>query len=179
MIAFNNNEIRINVSKIKAFTMTLIALGVLSVLLWALYKVLILPSGFNKTFLLCGITLLTITFGLASLSGITKLIDKKSGLIIDNNGILINIGPNRGQFINWSEITGLKTYNPVRGPMTLLIFVKNPDEFLSKISGFRRFLLNMNKVSHRTAISLTSNWLDCSFEELTTLIEDKYKNYSR
>ncbi len=177
-MGFNKDEIRVNVSKIKAFTWTLVALGFLSVLVWAILKVMALPSGFNKTFLITGLTLLIITSGFACFSGIIKLIDNKSGLTIGKNGIQINIGPNRGQFINWGEITELKIHNQVRGPMFLLIFIKNPDDFLAKLSGFRRFLLKMNKVTHKTPVSLTSTWLNCNFEELVTLIEDKYKKNS-
>ena len=177
-MVINNDEIKINISKIKAIIWTSIALGFLSGLVWAILKVWILPSGFNKTFLLTGLTLLIITCGFACFSGLIKLIDNKSGLAIDKNGIQINIGPNRGQFINWGEIIGLKIHNQVRGQIFLLIFIKNPDDFLAKLSGFRRFLLKMNKVSHKTPVSLTSTWLNCSFEELVSLIEDKYKKNS-
>jgi hypothetical protein len=173
-----DNEIRINISKSKAFIWTLIAFGLLTVLVWSFLKVWILPSGFNKIFLLTGITLLTITSGFACFSGLTKLIDLRPGLIIDNKGIQINIGPNRGQIINWTEITGLKRYNQIRGSLFLLIFIKNPNDYLSRLSRFRRLLLKINKTSHKTPVSLTSNWLDCSFEELETLIEDKYKKNS-
>jgi hypothetical protein len=39
----------------------------------------------------------------------------------------------------------------------------------------RRFLLKMNNVSHKTPVSLTSTWLEFSFEELFTTIDDRIK----
>jgi hypothetical protein len=168
-------DVIIEISKIKAFILTLISFGFFSVLIWAFFKVEILPSGVNKTFLMIGTTFLIITSGLACLSGLAKLIDNKPGLLINNNGIQINIGPNRGHFIKWNEITRLKIHSQIRGPKFLLIFIENPIDFMTKSSGLKKFLLKMNNVSHKTPVSLTSNWLDCSFENLVAMIEDKYK----
>jgi hypothetical protein len=174
----NNDEIKIKISIIKASVWTLIAFGVLSILIWAYFKIWILPSGFNKSFLLTGITLLTSAAGFACISGLAKLFNRNYGLIINNLGIHINIGPNHGQLVKWEEIKGLKVHCPFRGPMTLLIFLKNPDKIFTELSGFKRFILKMNNVSHKTPVSLTSNWLSCSFGELVTIIKDKYKKNS-
>ena len=171
----DKGEIRIKVSKTKAIIMTLIAVGLLSICLWAMLKVVVLPDDFNRTFLIIGISTLTIASGQACISALKKLVDRNQGLILNDTGIQINIGPNRGQFVQWNQITGLKIHNQVRGGRFLLIFVKNPDHFLTKISRLRRFLLKMNIVSHKTPLSLTSTWLECSLEKLYRTINDRIK----
>ncbi len=173
----NNDEIKIEISKTKAIIQITIVIGLLGVTLWFLTKVIMLNPAFNKTFLLICCSFLIITFGLSCISGIRKLINYRQGIVINNIGIEINIGPNSGQFINWTEITGLKIHNPVRGPMFLLIFIKNPDMLLSKTFGLKRFLLKMNNVSHKTPVSLTSTWLECDFETLEELMTDRLKKY--
>jgi hypothetical protein len=173
----NNGEIKIEISKTKAILQTTIVIGLLGVTLWFLTKVILLNSASNKTFLLICCSLLIITFGLSCISGIRKLINYKQGIVINNKGIEINIGPNSGQFINWNEITELKIHNPVRGPMFLLIFIQNPDMLLSKTTGLKRFLLKINNVSHKTPVSLTSNWLECDFETLEELMTDGFEKY--
>ena len=169
------DEIRIKVSKIKALSLTVIAFGFFMVCVWAFFKVDMLPDGFNRNFLMVCIFLLIFSSGLGCLSGLTKLIDNKLGLIINDIGIKINIGPNRGQFIQWNEISKLKMHKQIRGPMFLLIYVKHPEDILIKSSGLKRILLKMNNVSHKTPLSLTSTWLECNVDELFTIIQDKLR----
>ncbi len=171
----DKNEITIGVSKIKASIITLIVTGLFSITVWALTKILTMSSGFDKTFLMTGISLLTIVFGLSIISGFKKLIDSKQGLIINDFGININIGPNRGQFIKWDEIKGIKFHNQVQGNMYLLIFVENPKDILSKAKGLNRFLLKMNNISHKTPVSITSTWLKSNLMEIMEEIEEKMK----
>ncbi|MGD9929415.1 MAG: STM3941 family protein [Mangrovibacterium sp.] len=171
----DNGEIRIKVSKTKVLVQTSITTGLLTVCLWTMYKVVLLSDGFNRTYLIVGISTLIISFGLGCISSLNKLVDSNQGLILNDTGIQINIGPNRGQFVPWNQIRGLKIYSQIRGGAFLLIFVKNPDQFMTKSNRLRRFLLKMNNVSHKTPVSLTSNWLDCSIEELFATINDRIK----
>jgi len=173
-----NDEIRIKVSKTKAFVLAILAALFFMLCVWALFKVEMLLDGFDQNFLIAGISILLIASGLGCLSSLSKLNDSKPGLIINGNGIQINIGPNRGQFVQWNQITGLKIHNQIQGSVFLLIFVKNPEDFYSKSNNLNRFLLKMNNVSHKTPLSLTSTWLECSFEQLITIIEDLYRKNS-
>jgi hypothetical protein len=171
----DKGEIRIKVSKTKAIILTVIAFGLLSICLWAMLKVVALPDGFNRIFLIICISTLIIASGQACLSSLNKLVNRNQGLILNDIGIQINIGPNRGQFVPWNQIRGLKIHNQIRGGSFLLIFVKNPDHFLTISSRLRRFLLKMNNVSHKTPVSLTATWFECSLEELLTTISDRIK----
>jgi len=169
----NKDEIIIGISLIKSFLMTFIAFGLFSVAVWAMTKIIAMPTGFDKFFLLTGISLLTIVFGLSIISGIKKLIFNNQGLIINDKGININVGPNRGQFIEWKKIKGIKFHNQVQGNMYILIFVENPTEILSELRGLNRFLLKMNNASHKTPVSITSTWLNSNLLEIMEIIKEK------
>lgn len=169
----DKDEIVIGISKIKSFVMTFIAFGLFSVAVWAMTKILGMPTGFDKTFLLTGISLLTTVFGLSIISGIRKLFLNNQGLIINDKGININVGPNRGQFIGWDEIKGIKFHNQVQGNMYLLIFVENPTKILREAKGLNRFLLKMNNLSHKTPVSITSTWLKSNLLEIMEIMKEK------
>ena len=169
----NKDEIVIGISRIKSFIMTFIAFGLFSVAVWAMTKILVMPTGFDKIFLLIGISLLTIVFGLSIISGIKKLLVNNQGLIINEKGININVGPNRGQIIEWRQVKGIKFHNQFQGNMYLLIFVQNPTEILNKSRGLSRFLLKMNNVSHKTPVSITSTWLNSNLLEIMEIIKEK------
>jgi hypothetical protein len=172
---FEKDEIIIRVSKTKAFLLTFIATGLFLVSIWSLTKIAILPSGFDKNFLLTGISLLIFVFGLSIFSGLKKLIDSKQGLIIRDTGIRINIGPNHGQFIEWNEIIDIKIHNQIQGVMFLLIFIKEPKDILTKSRGLKKIQLKMNNKSHKTPVSITSTWLEYNLLEIIEMIEDKIK----
>ncbi|HDK42728.1 MAG TPA: hypothetical protein ENG87_05070 [Candidatus Pacearchaeota archaeon] len=172
---FEKDEIIIRVSKTRAALLTFIATGLFLVSIWALTKIAILPSGFDKVFLLTVISLLIIVFGLSIFSGLKKLIDSKQGLIIRDSGIKINIGPNQGQFIEWKEIIDIKIHNQIQGAMFLLIFIKEPKAILTKSSGLKKIRLKMNNKSNKTPVSITSTWLEYNLLEIIEIIEVKIK----
>jgi len=169
----DKEEIVIGISIIKSFIMTFIAVGLFSVAVWAMTKILGMPTGFDKIFLLTGISILTTVFGLSIISGTRKLLINNQGLIINDKGININIGPNRGQFIKWEEIKEIKFHNQVLGNMYILIFVENPTDILRKAKGLNRYLLKMNNLSHRTPVSITSTWLKSNLIEIMEIIEER------
>jgi hypothetical protein len=174
----DKDEIRIGISKSKAFLQMFIVIGLLGLTTWFLtMKVMLMPPTFNKTFLLICCSSFILVFSLSTISGIRNVFNIGTGLVINTNGIKVNIGPNSGQVIQWNEINGFKIHNPTRGPLFLLIFIKNPGKLISKTYGLKRFLIKMNNVSHGTPVSLTSNWLEYDFEELIDLINKKHKKY--
>jgi hypothetical protein len=172
----NRKEIKIGVSKRKALFQILIVVGLLTISVWGLTKTIVMPTGFDRSFLLTGISFLTIVFGLSCISGFRKIMDNELGLIINDSGIQINIGPNRGEFVRWSEITDFKIHGQYQGNLFLLLFVKNPEKYLKDTTGLKRLQVLLNNKSHKTPVSITTNWLKCSIEELTEIIDEKIKN---
>lgn len=174
---FKNDEIRIKISKTKTITQTIIAIGLLLTLIWFIIFVFTLSSTLNRIFLVICCSFLIIIGVFAIISSLKKLIYNSRGIVLNNEGIEINTGPNNGNFVKWDDITNIKIHNPIRGPMFLLIFVKNPDYYILNSYGIKRFLLKMNNISHKTPVSLTSNWLDCNFKTLVALVTENHKKF--
>jgi len=174
-----DEEIRVNISRTKTIIHLIIAIGLLMTLIWFVILVFTLTETTSRTFLITCCSFLIIISTLSLISSVKKLINKSKGIVINDEGIEINIGPNNGHFVKWVDITNIKIHSPIRGPMFLLIFVKNPDYYISVTHGIKRYLLKMNNSSHKTPVSITSNWLDCNFETLVALVTENHKKYNR
>lgn len=170
----NKDEITIGINRVKSVLMTLIAFVIFSVTVWFITEILEMPSGFDKIFLLTGTSLLAINFAWSIVTGIKILLSNR-GLIINDEGIKINIGPNRGQFFEWGKIVDVKIRNSIRGNSFLLIFVENPTEILRESRGLKRLLLTINNASHKTPVSITSTWLNSNLSEISEIVKGKIK----
>ena len=112
----------------------------------------------------------TVFFGLALAYGIKKLFDKEPLLIIDENGITDNSNASSIGLIKWSNIIEIKT-EQVMSTKFFLIYVKNPDEYISKAkSRIKRNLLKANMNKYGTPLSITSNTLSWDFNRIEKLI---------
>jgi len=169
----SKNNIEIGISKRKGIVMTIVASIIFSIGIWALIEIQSMDSELDRIFLMILLTLIVLSFGFFGFLGIYRIIKNEVGLLIDDIGIKINVGPNKGHFVNWNEITELKTHNQLQGPIFLLIFVKKPDKFIQNSTGIKRLQLKMNNKSHKTPLSIATNWLECSFEELLEIMEEK------
>ena len=174
-----DDEIKINISRTKTIIQTTIGIGLLMILIWFIIFVFTLSATTNRTFLTICCSFLIIISALSIITGVKKLINNSRGIVLNNEGIEINTGPNNGHFVKWDDITNIKIHTPIRGPMFLLIFVKNPDYYIAHSYGIKRFFLRMNNISHKTPVSLTSNWLDCNFNTLVELVTENHKKYNR
>lgn len=169
----DKDEIVIGTNKSKSFIMTIIAFIFFAMALWAATEISVMPNGFDKIFLMTGVLFLIIVFGLAIISGISKMLVNNRGLLINDNGININIGPNQGQFIEWNEIKEMKLHSQSHEDMFLLVFIENPKRILKEAKGLNRFLLKMNNISHKTPVSITSTWLNSDLIEIMEIINER------
>lgn len=132
--------------------------------------------------LIKGVGILSVLFfGATGISTTRKLFDNKIGLILDENGITDNSsGVSVGQ-IKWSDITEIKM-GQVSSTKFLLIYVANLEYYLQQVSGFKRKMMQANSNMYGTPLSMTSNGLKCSFEELEELLREglnKYKSTNK
>ena len=112
-----------------------------------------------------------IFFGLALIFGIKKLLDRKAGLIIDENGITDNSNASSIGLIKWEDISGIKT-KQILSAKFLLIEVKNPKEYIERTNNrMKTKLMQANMDSYGTPLSITSNTLKYDFEQLEKLIK--------
>ena len=111
-------------------------------------------------------------FGWVVIYGIKKMNTKSIGLIIDNDGIRDNSGILSVGLIKWNDITEIKTatYGSSR---FLLIFVKEPNQFLENVKGFKRKMMQGNMNTYGTPVSISPNALKCNFNELEKILQER------
>lgn len=113
-------------------------------------------------------------FGAAAIYGARKFFDKSIGLTIDDNGINDNTNASSAGLINWTDIREIKTHQ-VMSTKFLLIFIDNPEKYLERASRFKRQLMRANMKMYGTPLSITSNTLKYSYNELEKIILESFK----
>jgi hypothetical protein len=117
-------------------------------------------------------------FGLCTVVGVKKLLERKPGLVLDSTGILDNSSGVAAGLIHWSEITGFDIFQ-VHGERSLVVKVSSPDKYVHRGGAIRRAL---NKASLRlcgSPIAITSNSLQIDFDDLLQLCDAYFKKYGR
>jgi len=170
----DKDEIVIKLSKTKIILLTLGALGFVVTGLWLL-TIADIQTRFNPI-VVKGASITSIAFfGLCGVYGLIKLFDNKPGLTINQDGLLDNSSAVSGHLIKWTDITSFEI-GQVKSTRFLLIFVNNPQDFLDKANSFKRFWMRMNDKMYGTPLSISSNSLQCDFDELVETINEKIKN---
>lgn len=114
-----------------------------------------------------------IVFGFGTIMLFIKFLDKNPGLIIDKAGVTDNTTTNPVGFIPWKDITKIEV-KKINSISILLIYLKNPNDYILKSSSINRLGLKKNMRTYGTPITITSLSLDCSFAELERLLLDSY-----
>lgn len=112
-------------------------------------------------------------FGLCAPFIFKKLWDKSPGLIITEQGIYDNSsGVSAGQIL-WTDIQNIAVLK-IHRQRLIMLQVKNPQDYIDKQkSGFKRKMMTMNHKMYGTPLSITSNGLKISFDELFSTLTDK------
>ena len=102
-----------------------------------------------------------------------KLGDNSLGLIISNKGIFDNSsGVSAGQIL-WSDIENISVIK-IHRQRLIMLQVTNPQEYIDKqTSSFKRKIMQLNFKIYGTPLSITSNGLKISFDELLSTLTDK------
>jgi hypothetical protein len=117
-------------------------------------------------------------FGACSIYGLTKLFDKRVGLTMNENGITDNTNATSLGLIKWADISAIET-RQIMSTKFLLVFVTNPDEYLNRATGLKKKLLQANIKTYGTPLSITSNSLQCNFENLEQSINTYWHKYRK
>lgn len=115
-------------------------------------------------------------FGLCSITLILKLFKKTPGLIIDKFGLVDNSsGVSAGQIL-WSDITSISVLEIYRQKL-IMLQVRNPQAYIDKQKNvFKRKMMQLNYKTFGTPLSITSNGLKVSFDELLTDLKFKFED---
>ena len=133
-------------------------------------------TRFNPT-LIKGVGIAGILFfGATLIFGVKKMFDKTIGLTINENGIFDNTNASSVGLIKWTDITEIKT-EQVASTKFLLIYTNNPDFYLDKVKGFKKKLMEGNNKMYGTPLSITSNTLKYSFNDLESLLKTRLNEH--
>ena len=113
-------------------------------------------------------------FGLCGIYMLIKLFDNRPGLIISKDGLLDNSSAVSGHLIKWENITEFKILQ-IESSKLLLIFVNNPQEFWDQANLFKRSVMKKNYDMYGTPIGISSNTLQCNFDELLEILKGEMK----
>lgn len=113
-------------------------------------------------------------FGLGLYAFPKKLLDKTPGMVIDKYGVTDNVTNPRVGTIDWKDIAHVEvSYIETHRARTkvLLIFVHDPEKYLSKIKGWKCQGLKNNYAETGTPFVLPSSLLKMKLEEIKDLID--------
>jgi hypothetical protein len=113
-----------------------------------------------------------IFFGVAGIYIFFKLFDSRPGLTIDQSGIYDNSSAAAGHLIKWEIIRGLRV-EQVMSTKLILIDIENPEQFMEQASGLKRKLMQGTFRMYGTPVSLSSAGLQCNFDELHELLNER------
>ncbi len=115
-------------------------------------------------------------FGLAGLYAARKLFDKKPGLVLSPSGILDNSSAVSAGLLPWNEITGTEVVR-IQKHKLLVITVKDPERYIERGGRLRRALNRANYRMVGSPISISSNALRISFDELVALVRQYHASF--
>lgn len=127
-------------------------------------------EGFTKVKAAFGAVACMVFFGLGIPIFLFKLIDRRAGLVINDNGIYRMGVFNYHDVIRWEHITHC-TIGRIERTKLLYIHVDNVQEVISRMSAVARWFQRMTIASTGTPFSLSSAALQGNFDDLKELIE--------
>ncbi len=164
-------ETIIPLSKRKITFLFLGAMGFVALFL-GLAQIAETQTKFNSLLMMSVSFVGIIFFGLCAFYALTKLFDKKPGLIISDEGITDNSSAVSAGLIKWENIIDV-SITEIHRSKILTIDVNNADEILSKQQGFKKILMNLNKNYFSSPVQISSNALKCNFQDLFNTIKEQ------
>lgn len=140
-------------------------------------------SLMNIAFMRYSIAIAAIAMGaIAIIYFIAKMFDKSPGLIIDSKGITDNASGVSAGFIPWEDIRHIYT-TQVMSEKFVMVGVSNPEIYINRQRKFlKRKAMNFNYKSYGSPISITSNGLKTSHDQLLAALNEvwgKFKDTSK
>lgn len=170
-----NNNIEIPLSK-KKITLILIGSIVFVVLgVWFIME----PDKFsrgplrNPTVVTAVGIAAIVFFGFCALYALRKLPDNKPGLIIDESGLTDNSSAVSAGQILWTDINNLSVIT-IQKQKFILLHVKNPQDYIDRQTGaFKRKMMQLNFKLYGSPLTVNTNGLKITFDELHKLIAER------
>lgn len=116
-----------------------------------------------------------IIFGLMSIYGLYKILGKKPGLTIDENGITDLTASSGVRFIHWEDIVAIKR-EQLDSTKFLLIFIDNPEYYLVQGKWGKRSIMRWNYKTYGTPLCISADLLKCNPIQLEKVLAEKIKD---
>lgn len=127
----------------------------------------------GKMFIL-GLTLVLI-FSFLLVFVIIKMTKHSYGLIINDEGIQDNIAGINYGLIEWDNIEGFGFKTHVLNKF-IVVFLKDEDEFLVNVKGFKKTNLKFNKDTFGSPLAISTTMLKMKYSDVEDLIKDIAKD---
>ena len=177
-----NKEIIIPLSKTKILLLFIVAIAFVIFGIWFLND----PEKFanssyrprsSEFIQIIGIVAV-IFFGICGIFAFKKLFDKKNGLVINDNGITDNSSGTSVGLIKWNDIIGIGIAQ-VHSQKFIMLEVSNPEYYIDlKKNKIGKMAMRANYDKFGSPISISANSLKTNFEELKTMIDNRFENYN-
>lgn len=114
-------------------------------------------------------------FGLCTLILLFNLKSSQLGLLISDTGITDYSSPIAAGFIPWSDVLDLQVIE-LEKQRLMLVLVKDSDRYIERqTNAFKKQLMAMNDKYYGTPIHISANGLKIKFEELETLLMERFE----
>lgn len=174
-MAESGQRIEIVLSKSKIVLMLLGALTFVAIGMWFVVSPPIIENSYwgGATKIAVVGYASIIFFGLCAFFFIRKLQDNKPGLIIDDTGLVDNSSGLSAGHILWSDIENVSVIEIYRQKL-IMLQVKNPRQYIDRqASLLKRKSMELNNKMYGTPLSITSNGLKTTFDNLLTILTEK------
>jgi hypothetical protein len=153
---------------------TLILLGAIAFIGLAIWFIINPPLRYNPLLIRILGTAVILFFGFGAFKLFQKLIEKNTGLTIDNTGIIVNTGIIKIGLVPWENVREINTIK-IKNQDIIIIAVANPEEYINKQSGaFPRQLADINYKVYGSPIGVSANDMKCSFDELREILQSRF-----
>jgi len=164
------NKIEIPLNKDKIILLIIASAIFVILAIWMLIDEFQGGSVINQIIAVSGIIL----FGITGFYGIKTLSNKKTGLIIDENGITDYSNASSVGLIEWDDIVEINVKEDMSAKI-LLIMVKNPEKYIEKAENkIIKRILKANTEINKTPVSINPTTLRCSFDDLERLLKREF-----
>lgn len=176
----SSKPIEVHFNKTKLSLMLISSLIFISAGAWLVWHTAVTPSSpfgqFYFGFIMGSISVLVL--GSVAVHLFKKVLDKKPGLVITDDGIIDNTGALSIGFIPWIDVVQIEEV--FTGSQNLIhIKVINPLKYIHRQeNALRRKLMKANYKLYGYAIGITVHRLNCSHIELLNLLQTTFNKYS-
>jgi hypothetical protein len=168
-------KIEIPFSKSRMTKMLIGSVAFVLIGLWLLiYQLSISNPASNNPIIKYGVAIASILFfGFTMIYSLSKLADKKPGIVFDKEGILDNSTAIAVGLIPWRDIEGVSTVKVMKQEFVIII-VNNTEHYIGKKKNFlRRKSLEYNYKNYGSPVAISANGLKCEVNELVEIIQER------